>query len=260
MNDVDFKLKGSTVTVVVLDVYHYQPNVFPQQLAEKTQHAPKLFQGSPVLINIEKLIDVDIAIDFKLLIQQCRDLGMQPVAFKGVGKVYEAAVAETGLAALPSSSTRAREIELPAEAIAEPSLQVVTGPEPLLTDRIEPQILVKTVIEEKWLQRKSKIITRPVRSGQQVYAEDADLIVMAQVSEGAEVLADGNIHIYGALRGRALAGVRGDTAARIFCQSMEAELISIAGNFLPSDSIPESAYKKVVQTFLEGDALRVESL
>jgi septum site-determining protein MinC len=104
------------------------------------------------------------------------------------------------------------------------------------------------------------VVHRPVRSGQQTYAEGADLILLTQVSEGAEVLADGHIHVYGALRGRALAGVRGDETARIFCQSLEAELVSIAGNFLLQDGFPPELLKKPVQIYLDGESLRIELL
>ncbi|MBR9911749.1 MAG: septum site-determining protein MinC, partial [Gammaproteobacteria bacterium] len=106
----------------------------------------------------------------------------------------------------------------------------------------------------------NKIITTPIRSGQQVYAAGGDLIVLAAVSTGAEVLADGNIHIYGALRGRALAGVRGDTSARIFCQSLEAELISIAGDFKLHEDFRGQWWKKPVQVSLTDDILAIEAL
>lgn len=122
------------------------------------------------------------------------------------------------------------------------------------------ETVVETVIEERLVQRQSKVITRPVRSGQQIYAEGADLIVLAQVSEGAEVLADGHIHIYGTLRGRALAGVKGDETARIFCQQMEAELVSVAGNFVLQDSLPKELLKKPAQVSLSGEKVIVEAL
>lgn len=251
MSDVDFQLKGSTVTVVVLEVIRYLPNDFPAQLADKIQQAPQFFQDSPVLINIEKLSDEDIAIDLSLLIQQCRDASLQPIAFKGVGEVFREAVAATGLAALPDSSTRAKANQLDIPEPPQTEVPVSEG---------ESQVIIRTVTEEKLVQRPSKVITRPVRSGQQVYAEGADLIVLSQVSEGAEVIADGHVHVYGALRGRALAGVRGDTEARVFCQKLEAEIISVAGNFLLSESLPDSLRKQPAQAFLEGDVLKLEAL
>ncbi|NIB39235.1 septum site-determining protein MinC [Pseudomaricurvus alkylphenolicus] len=106
----------------------------------------------------------------------------------------------------------------------------------------------------------SKIITTPVRSGQQVYAAGGDLIVMSSVSAGAEILADGNIHVYGALRGRALAGVRGDSKARIFCQSLEAELISIAGSFKLDEDLRGELWKKPAQASLSDEALNITGL
>jgi septum site-determining protein MinC len=124
----------------------------------------------------------------------------------------------------------------------------------------EPEVVVRTVVEEKLVHRPSKVITRPIRSGQQVYAEGSDLIVMAAVSEGAEILADGHIHVYGPLRGRALAGVRGDVQARIFCQSLEAELVSVAGNFKLSDSLRELTWKAPAQVYLLDDTLHVGAL
>ena len=84
----------------------------------------------------------------------------------------------------------------------------------------------------------ARIVTEPVRSGTQIYARGGDLIVTAAVSPGAELVADGNIHVYGPLRGRALAGASGDTSARIFCSRLEAELVSIAGRYLVSEQLP----------------------
>ncbi|HCP03453.1 MAG TPA: septum site-determining protein MinC, partial [Pseudomonas sp.] len=105
-----------------------------------------------------------------------------------------------------------------------------------------------------------KIITEPVRGGQQVYARGGDLIVMAPVSAGAELLADGHIHVYGPLRGRALAGVQGNQEARIFCQSLEAELVSIAGQYKVAEDLRKQQWKQAVQISLEGDSLKISGL
>ena len=104
------------------------------------------------------------------------------------------------------------------------------------------------------------LVDRPVRSGQQVYARDTDLIVMGQVGFGAEVIADNNIHVYGPLRGRALCGVTGDARARIFCQSLEAELVSVAGNYRMLETIPEALRGRPAQIRLDGDRLAIEPL
>lgn len=250
MIDVNFQLKGSALTVVVLAIVRYEPTELLAQLKEKIDQAPQFFVNSPVLINLDRLENPEAVKNARELLDICRELNLQPLGFSGVPEVLLASVTKAGLAILPTPSERA--LKLPK-----------TEPAAHLRDAVVERVIetvVETVIEERLVQRQSKVITRPVRSGQQIYAEGADLIVMAQVSEGAEVLADGHIHIYGSLRGRALAGVRGDETARIFCQQLEAELVSIAGNFLLRDSLPEDLHKKPAQIFLNGDKVVVETL
>lgn len=105
-----------------------------------------------------------------------------------------------------------------------------------------------------------KLVTRPVRSGQQLYARDADLIIMAHVGPGAEIVADNNIHVYGPLRGRALCGVTGNSESRIFCQSLEAELVSVAGNYKVLEEIPEELFGKPAQIWFEDGRLNIDPL
>jgi septum site-determining protein MinC len=107
---------------------------------------------------------------------------------------------------------------------------------------------------------RNRIVNHPIRSGQQIYAAEGDLIVLGTVSAGAEVIADGNIHVYGVLRGRALAGVKGDVEARIFCHSLEAELISIMGRYRISEQIDPTDRGKAVQIHLAEDRLVIEPL
>uniref|UniRef100_UPI0025CCAC13 septum site-determining protein MinC n=1 Tax=uncultured Lamprocystis sp. TaxID=543132 RepID=UPI0025CCAC13 len=104
------------------------------------------------------------------------------------------------------------------------------------------------------------LVTRPVRSGQRVYAAGGDLSVIASVSSGAEVMADGNIHCYGPLRGRALAGARGNTEARIFCSDLQAELVSVAGHYRVSENIPADLRGVPVQVYLDQKILRIEKI
>ena len=105
------------------------------------------------------------------------------------------------------------------------------------------------------------IIDRPIRTGQQVYAENADLIVLGLVSEGAEIIADGNIHIYGPLRGRALAGASGNKQARIFAQFMQAELVSVAGIYRVFDqALPAHLNNRAVQIYLQDERLVISAI
>ena len=139
-----------------------------------------------------------------------------------------------------NAETVENNIEQPAEASAQED-----NPTESTTDKPQPETL---------LTRKTVVVTSPVRTGQQVYAEQADLVVLGMVSEGAEIIADGNIHVYAPMRGRALAGESGDTSARIFLQSMQAELVSIAGIYrVFEQDLPPSLHKKAVQIELQDD-------
>lgn len=128
---------------------------------------------------------------------------------------------------------------------------------PLLPDSAQkstPEIKNKTVEIAK-----TKVITKPVRAGTQVYAKDSDLIILASVNAGAEVIADGNIHIYAPLRGRALAGASGDINARIFCKQLEAELVAIAGHYLVSEKLKmHNTAENMVQIYLLNEELQIE--
>ena len=108
--------------------------------------------------------------------------------------------------------------------------------------------------------RPALVIDKTVRSGQRIYADGTDLIVLAVVSAGAELIADGDIHVYAPLRGRALAGARGNANARIFSQSMEAELVSIAGNFKILEDVPAALKGKPAQVFLDQDKIVMQPL
>lgn len=249
MIDVNFQLKGSAITVVVLAILRYEPQSLADELKEKIAQAPQFFVNSPVLINLDRLENPDSLTAIEDLLRLCRQLDLQPLGFSGVPEVLLAAVQKTGLAILPTPSERALKLPKQEAPVASETL----------VERVVERV-VETVVEERLVQRQSRVVTRPVRSGQQIYAEGADLIVLAQVSEGAEVLADGHIHVYGTLRGRALAGVKGDETARIFCQQMEAELVSVAGNFVLQDSLPKELLKKPAQVSLQGEKVVVEAL
>ena len=245
MDDADFRLKGSVVTVIVIELYRYTPDTFVEQLQRQIERSPRLFEQAPVLINLEKLSADSTSLEFNLLLAQCRACGLLPIAFKDEGTRYLKAVQATELALLPPSDLR--EKTRPAKARRQQA-------------SADKNAAVKAAAAASPVRRPGKVITRPVRSGQQVYAEGADLIVMAAVSEGAEILADGHIHVYGALRGRALAGVHGDQSARIFCLKMNPQLISIAGNFLVSDSIAEEFRQGAAQAYLEEDVLHIAAM
>jgi septum site-determining protein MinC len=147
-------------------------------------------------------------------------------------------------------------LKLPVEAAAKVEVSTPAAPAaPAVAKTKAPSALTTAAAPPSGLHH-----TQPVRSGQQVYARGRDLTLTAMVGNGAEVIADGSIHIYGTLRGRALAGAQGDAAARIYCQNFQAELISIAGQYRVFEDMPAELRGKPVQAWLEDDKLKVAVL
>lgn len=251
MSEENIKLTGTTLTVIALHIDTLSSPQLLEQLSNKVQQAPQFFHQSPIIIDLGQLTLDEITIDLNQLIDHCHCIGLQPMAFKNVNAAIEPN--ELELPILPSTS-KDKAIDFTQPAASSNPTDTAPAPETVT------EVITEVITEEKLISRPSKIINRPIRSGQQVYAEGTDLIILAQVSEGAEVIADGNIHVYGALRGRALAGVKGDTSARIFCQQMHAELIAIAGNFLLSDNVDDKLLGQPVQISLNEDRLITELL
>lgn len=232
------KLKASLLPMTVLELLHYETESIDHELREKTRQAPDFFENLPVVIDLEKLAP-DAEIPFKELVAQCRSFSIKVVAVRGGHPSQQLAAKDAGLGVLAKQKDR--------------PLDSSTEEAPKVEVKEVIREVVKTVVKNE--RQQSKIVHTPIRSGQQVYAADGDLIIMASVSAGAEILADGNIHVYGALRGRALAGVKGNTSARIFCHSLEAELVSVAGQYKISEDLNKSQLGKPMQVYLDNDAL-----
>jgi septum site-determining protein MinC len=222
-----FALKGSLFTLTVLHLFQLDRTAIERQLAEKIKQAPGFFNNTPVVIDLDGMTDSSDGLDFNGLYELLRAHGMVPVGIRNGTPMQQAAARLAGLPVLPESRA------------------ANNGKKPERTESASVR---------------SRIVNHPIRSGQQIYAPDGDLIVLGAVSAGAEVIADGNIHIYGVLRGRALAGVRGDAETRIFCQSLEAELVSIAGRYRISEQIEPSERGKAAQIHLVEDRLVIEHL
>lgn len=238
------ELRSGSVTVPVLRLLTADVEPVAEQLAEKIDQAPEFFRNAPMMIELSGLGGNDV--DFPALLSKLRALGVQPIGVRGGGEDLQRTAQAAGLVVFegrsePQAVCSAATASAPAEA--EPK----SKPEP-------PQADAQSA------EKRSRTITQPIRSGQRVYAQKGDLIVLATVSAGAEVIADGNIHVYGTLRGRALAGVNGDTSCRIFCQDLQAELVSVAGNYRISENLDDSIRGKAVQIYLQGESLIVEEL
>lgn len=237
-----FRLKGSLVTLSILKPLSTDLSAIDAGLAAKVAQAPALFDRAPLLLDLADLPDAE-ALDLAGLRALVARLGFVPVAVRGGGETVAAAAAAMGLGVLGEGRLPPDVEPAPPPAEEEPPPPPTTANDAAGPEAAAPITPTPT-----------RVITQTVRSGQQVYSR-GDLIVLAGVSPGAELLADGHIHVYGALRGRALAGLRGNTQARIYCRALEAELIAVAGCFQVAEDIDPTLRGRPAQVFLDGEDL-----
>ncbi len=237
MVERDNELKGTTFTISVLHISDGKPERIRQLLAAKVAQAPLFFNCAPLVINVERLADIP---DFEQLKELVESEDFVLVGITGTqNEAMKTAAKAAGLAVMASGKSRKAE-HLPEKTpIPAPVVEVNATPAPLVP---------------------SKVHVGPVRSGQQLYAAGTSLVILGSVSPGAEVIADDSIHIYGTLRGRAIAGAKGNTQARIYCQQLQAELLSIAGTFQLSDALPAGLIQQPVHVRLDNEQLRIDHI
>lgn len=234
-----FELKAGQFTLPNLRLLNTDMDRLADQLEVQVSQSPAFFLNTPVVIDLRLLTEKTVEVDFALLVGLMRGHGMIPIGIKGGSSRQQEMAELMELAILSDRDDSARQTQRNNVApIADKNRKKV--------DLGKPSV--------------SKLITKPVRSGQRIYAPGSDLIITSQVSSGAEVIADGNIHVYGALRGRALAGVKGYRGARIFCHNLQAELIAIAGHYLVNEAIGEKQMNKPVQVFLTDKKLNIQTI
>lgn len=238
-------------------------------LADKVQQAPGFFKDTPVVVDLTPLTDAsgesepaDGALDAAALLDCIRRHRLIPLV-ASVGDKSSPLAQAIALPLIEGSSRRQTGTDGASRGTSTAATQQgAKAPNAAATQdaatTVEPAAHAGGEIE--YVVRPPMLVDRPVRSGQQVYARDTDLIVIGQVGPGAEVIADNNIHIYGPLRGRALCGVSGNTATRIFCQSLEAELVSVAGNYRMLETIPADLRGKPAVIAFDNDRLSIEPL
>jgi septum site-determining protein MinC len=216
-----------------------------QQLSADMQQrfgdTPDFFDNDPVLIDLQALDPQSGMLDMPSLLALLRRHRMNPVALRAGQPVHDAAATLAGLFVTQEMRS------LPASAAETTVREVIRE--------------VEVVREVLTAAQSAMVIDKPLRSGQHVYARGRDLVVLAMVNPGAEVMADGHIHVYAPLRGKAIAGAKGDTSARIFTTSLEAELLSIAGVYRTSDTaLPLEVLGKSAQIWLAEDKLHMRAL
>jgi septum site-determining protein MinC len=224
-----------------------------QQLRAKVAKLPSLFLDAPVLVDLSGLGDQASSLALDDLVRALRACKLVPVAAANIPDELRGAVAAAGLGVWrPPVAPRGRAPEEtePAET---------TAPERSMASPTPPPAAFASALARP-PHAGPVVVTKPVRGGQVIHARDNDLVVLAPVNPGAQVIADGHLHIYATLRGRAVAGAAGLPGARIFCQKLEAELVAIAGAYVMAEEIPTELRGRSAQIFLEDGACRITAL
>ncbi|TEA27633.1 septum site-determining protein MinC [Candidatus Schmidhempelia bombi] len=216
------EFKGSSFTLPVIYLNSTEPKAIQSALQAKIQQAPNLLTKAAVVINVSLLDD---NFDIMAISKAVRLTGINIIGFSGCNTIKKKRLTNTGFTILNEG-------------------------------KIPPRLATK--LKPAW--QPPLYLTTPLRSGQQVYAKDRDLVVYNLVNTGAEIIADGNIYIFNSLRGKAIAGASGRQDAKIFCTHIEAELVSIAGNYWISEQIPLKFYKNAVIISLSDNKLQFEEL
>ena len=227
---VPFDMKAGQFTLPTLVLRDLDIGALDEFLAGHVARSPAFFDQAPVAIDLSSLPSREQLADLPMIVGMLRGHGMIPIGVRGASEEQKAHALALELAVMP--------------AARRPSAGGATK-----AAVATPQPAAETLVIEK-----------PVRSGQRVYADAGDLVLLRGVSSGAEVMAEGHIHAYGALRGRAMAGVSGNVDARIFCRDLGAELVSIAGRYRVSEKLQSRYLGRAVQISLSGEGLEFELL
>ena len=228
------ELRSAALTMIAAVLKTADLDTLAAELELRSSVMPGLFEDEPVAIDLSRLRQADEPLNFIDLIALLRRHRMVPLAVRGGNAEQMAAAFAAGL------------------------VEAAEGMRPVREQAAEP---VERIVEVQLPAPAPMIVDRPLRSGQQLYARDCDLVMLALVSYGAEVIADGHIHVYAPLRGRAIAGAKGNTEARIFTTGMEAQLLSIAGVYRTTDvALPLEVVGRAAMVRLTGDSLLVEPL
>ena len=228
--DDSFQLKADFIPLTVLKLCQQDLIQVRQQLELTIKKAPNYLKNAPILIELTEQ-DNDQLWDLSAIVTLLKEKQLIPIGIRGCPSAMTNTAHALGLAHIKTSAATEK------KNVAQPS--------PKKSSHATP----------------TKVITKPLRAGTQVYAKGGDLLILAGVNPGAECFADGNIHIYGPLRGRALAGVSGDQSARIFCKTLDAELIAVAGHYQVKEYInPPVTENAMIQIFLNNQKLTIDTI
>ncbi|CAM4093131.1 septum site-determining protein MinC [Vreelandella rituensis] len=238
-----FTFKGGMLPMTIMELNSADPERIRRQLAGKLTQSPAFFQHTPVVLSVEKLDEPHLALE--RICAVCRDHKLLPVAVKGGPEPVKQSAWALGLGWFPpSDGGRGRILESVDAEISQP---------------VEPASAPRSAAVSGELAA-TRLYRGTVRSGQQVSAAEGDLVVIGAVNAGAEVLAAGNIHVYGALRGRALAGIHGDLSAGVYCRELHAELLSVGGNYKRLEDIDSRLLGAPAEVHFSAEQLEIRPL
>ena len=266
-----FEIKSANLPLVALLLKSTDIQTLASDLKARFGDISDFFDNDPLVIDLTQMnaaarrngVDVG-AIDFPALLTLLRQYSVVPIAIKGGSPAQMAAGLAAGLLAAPDARVVASSPPTP-----EPERQAAPPTRAAATVKAPPDAAPVAALAQAQPMPEAPlgalVINKPLRSGQQIYARGRDLVVLAMVNAGAEIIADGHIHVYAPLRGKAMAGARGNTDARIFALSLEAELISIAGIYRTSENpLPANIHGKPAQVRLvagpDGDKLVMDAM
>ena len=228
---VPFQVRGSVQTMLSLRLLAPDHPDFIPLLVDKISHSPDFFRNAPLVLDVGAIAGRE-PFDLALLADRLREQRLMPVGIQNGSETWNEAAIAAGLAVFAAGG--------PARAASEP---VRSQPAAVTAPRPQP----------------TRVVSEPVRGGQQIVVQ-GDLVVLAPVSAGAELAASGHIHVYGNLRGRAIAGIEGDEAAMNFCDQLEAELLSIAGVHLVAEAIDQKHQRRRARVELQAERLVIHTL
>lgn len=224
-----FEIRGKVAPCTLFRPLTPNLDELTTDVENRLSQTPDFFRNMAVIVDLSGLGELRESLNLQGLVRILREKGLMPVGIQGGNEYQERLAPNLYLGVFPSGKHASP--TMPTEQPACPTQE-----------------------------KSAMLVEKPVRSGQQIYAKGCDLIVLAPVGPGAEVIADGNVHIYAPLRGRALAGVMGNENARIFCKELRADLISVAGLYQVSEDLPEDMLGRQVQIRLAGRQLQIEAL
>ncbi|WP_145135542.1 septum site-determining protein MinC [Roseomonas gilardii] len=233
-----FRLRAANFSLLVLRLLDARVEAVVPAIADQFRRAPGFLRNAPIAIGLDDLED-GAQVDFETLIRELRAAAIQPIGTTGGSPALRSAALSAGLP--PLRSVGEGKEEIPAFTQAPPA------PEPVASPEAPPA-------------RRTMIVDGSVRAGQRVWAQGCDLVINGTVNPGGEVIADGHVHVWGALKGRAVAGGAEDTEARVFALQFDPELVSIAGYYAVRDGLGDAPIGKAVQARLMGESMRFDRL